>query len=72
MSLTRSVKILALSIIANYTLQAPFDTHVRISQHDRSGQIVTGIFIWLMIKLILVDIDINNANITLEIWTHVV
>ena len=36
----------------------------------RSGQL--GIKIQLMIKLILVDLDINHANITINICIHVV
>ena len=65
-----SVKILARLIIAQYTLQALFDTDVQISPLERSGHIGQRIIIRLMIKLILVDFDVKNANITLKICTH--
>ena len=61
MSLTRSVIILAKLIICLVYLTG---THVRICRDDRSGQIVTVIIIQLMTKLILVDLNINDANIT--------
>ena len=66
-------KFLPLSIIVQYTLQALFKTHVsNLSTWPFSGQIVTGVMIRLMIKLILVDIYIKNTNITLKMCIHVV
>ena len=70
MSLTHSVKMLAQLVNVKYTLHALVDTHVRISPLDRGpGHFGQGI---IAIKLILVDFDGHNANITLTICTDVV
>ena len=59
MSFTRLVKFLGQSIIVKYT----YGTLVWISPLDRApGHFGRGI---IMIKLILVDFDGHNANITL-------
>ena len=66
MSLTRSVKFLGQSNIVKYT----YGTLVWISALDRApGHFGQGI---IVIKLILVDFDGHNANITLKICTDVV
>ena len=66
MSFTRSVKFLGQSIIVKYT----YGTLVWISPLDRApGHFRQGI---IVIKLILVDFDGHNANITLKICTVVV
>ena len=63
---TRSVKFLGQSIIFKYT----YGTLVWISPLDRApGHFGQGI---IVIKLILVDFDGHNANITLKICTDVV
>ena len=63
MSFTPSVKFLGRSIIVKYT----YGTLVWIFPLDRAlGQ---GI---IVIKIILVDFDGQNANITLKIYTDVV
>ena len=63
MSFTRSIKFLGQSIIIKYT----YGTLVWIFPLDRApGQ---GI---IVIKLILVDFDDHNANITFKICTDVV
>ena len=65
MSFTRSVKFLGQTIIVKYT----YGTLVRISPLDRApGHFGQGIIVR---KLILVDFDGNNANITLKICTDV-
>ena len=66
MSFTRSVKFLGQSIIIQYT----YGTLVWISPLDRApGHFGQGI---IVIKLILVDFDSHNANITFKICTDVV
>ena len=66
MSLTRSVKILARSIIAPSFEFADMTVLVKLVIS------VTGINIKFMSELILNDLDINNANITLQICTYLV
>ena len=69
MTFTRSVKFLGRSIIVKYTFHALHGTLVWISPLDRAlvhfGQ---GI---IVIKLILVDFDDHNANISIKICTDV-
>ena len=70
MFLTRSVKFLGRSIIVKYTFHALHGTLVWISPLDRApGNFGQGI---IVIKLILVDFDGHNANITLKICRDVV
>ena len=70
MNFTRSVKFLGRSIIVKYTFHALHGTLVWISPLDRApGHFGQGI---IVIKLILVDFDGHNANITLKICTDVV
>ena len=70
MSFTRSVKFLGRSIIFKYTFYALHGTLVWISPLNRApGHFGQGI---IVIKLILVDFDGHNANITLKICRDVV
>ena len=63
MSFTRSIKFLRQSIIVKYT----YGTLVWISTLDRApGHFGQGI---IVIKLILVDFDGHNANITLNFFS---
>ena len=66
MSLTRSVKILARSIIALYTTLALF-ADMTFSDFYRLW--ATANIIWSMMKFILVNLDIDIANITLNVHT---
>ena len=70
MSFTCSVKFLGRSIIVKYTFHALHGTLVGISPHDCApGHFSKGI---VMLKLLLVNFDGHNANITLNICTDVV